>query len=308
MPSGHRTVLLHEAIDALNIEPSNIVLDGTLGGAGHAQEILRRLGPEGRLIALDADKDAIERAAEIFKNDARVHLIHDNFRNLGDRLASHGFDQIDAAVFDLGWSGYQLASGRGFSFLSDEPLSMTYDEAQPLTAATIVNKWEASSIEDVIRGWGEERYAKRIAKRIVSEREKKTIATARELAEIVKAAVPAPYRHGRIHPATKTFQALRIAVNDELGALEDGLASAWRMLAPGGRIAVITFHSIEDRIVKRLFREREDEGSGKRVTKKPLTPSEEEIATNPRSRSAKLRVIEKLEYEKGTQDQQIHSV
>lgn len=212
---------------------------------------------------------------------------------MSEKLREIGIASISGALFDLGWSGYQLTAGRGFSFQSDEPLSMAYDASQALTARVAVNTWEASSLEDVIRGWGEERYAGRIARVITEARAKKPIETARELAEIIRGAVPKAYAFGRIHPATKTFQALRIAVNDEMGALVDGLRAAWEMLERGGRISVITFHSIEDRIVKQQFRHWEDEGAGKRITKKPLTPSSEEVRDNPRARSAKLRVIEK---------------
>ncbi|MBM3261060.1 16S rRNA (cytosine(1402)-N(4))-methyltransferase RsmH, partial [Candidatus Kaiserbacteria bacterium] len=205
--------------------------------------------------------------------------------------------RIDKALFDLGWSGYQLSAGRGFSFLSDEPLLMTYVKditSETLTAREIVNEWEEQSLIDIIAGWGEERYARRIAAAIVERRDQKPFETARDLGEVIKACVPSVYRYGRIHPATKTFQALRIAVNDELGSLQEGIASAYQMLAPGGRIAVITFHSIEDRIVKQTFVEWEKAKTGRRITKKPIVPTPEELAHNPRARSAKLRVIEKM--------------
>lgn len=279
----------------LALRPEATVIDATLGGAGHTRYLAEQLGPHGHIYAFDADSEAIQRARAIREEDTRIYLIHANFRALRERLQEEGVSQIDAALFDLGWSGYQLAAGRGFSFLSEEALSMAYDTDQALNAAVIVNTWEEQSLIDIIRGWGEERYAPRIARAIVEAREKRKIETAKELADIIKAAVPVAYRFGRIHPATKTFQALRIAVNDELGALVEGLKAAWDMLAPGGRISVITFHSIEDRIVKRQFREWEDAGSGERITKKPVTPSPEEIQENPRSRSAKLRVIQKTQ-------------
>lgn len=277
----------------LEIQPGATIVDATLGGAGHSREIAKKLGEGGRIYAFDADLEAIERARSLSQEDARIHLIHANFRALAAQLQERGVEHIDGALFDLGWSGYQLAAGRGFSFLSEEALSMAYDTDQALNASVIVNTWEESSLVDVIRGWGEERYAPRIARAIVAAREHARIATAKDLAEVIKAAVPSAYRYGRIHPATKTFQALRIAVNDELGALTASLKAAWEMLVPGGRVAVITFHSIEDRIVKRQFREWEDAGAAKRVTKKPLTPRAEEVQENPRSRSAKLRVIQK---------------
>ena len=291
----HHPVLLHGSVDSLQIHKGDVVLDATLGGAGHAKAIVRMLGKSGTFIGFDLDHDAIERAREALKIAAcKVHLVEANFRSLGTELGKLGIERIDKALFDLGWSSFQLDVGRGFSFQKDEPLLMTYTkDGSPLTAATIVNTWGEGSIADVIYGWGEERYAKRIARRIVEQRQTRRIETSSELGEIVRAAVPAAHRFGRLHPATKTFQALRIAVNDELGALKDGLSAAWERLNPGGRIAVISFHSIEDRQVKRFFADLAKNG-GKLVSKKPIAPTEEEIKENPRARSAKLRVIEKL--------------
>jgi 16S rRNA (cytosine1402-N4)-methyltransferase len=277
------------------LAPDDIVVDGTLGGAGHALAIARQLGTNGVLIGVDADQDAVSRARDVLANAApTVVLVHDNSRNIARIVRDHGYSHITKMMLDLGWSSYQLSAGRGFSFLSDDPLSMAYNAGQTLTAETIVNSWEESSIRDVIAGWGEERYASRIAKRIVEEREAKPIKTAKELAEIVKAAVPAAYRHRRIHPATKTFQALRIAVNDELGALTHVLEDAWQLLTVGGRMVIISFHSLEDRIVKRRFAEWVREGKARLPSRKPIPPSEEEVRANPRARSAKLRVIEKI--------------
>lgn len=293
-PLGHRSVLLHEAIDGLALAQSDVVVDATLGGAGHTREIARRLGPDGSLFSFDADRDAIERAQGEFQADARIHLIQANFRTLKEALAEHGVTSIDKALFDLGWSGYQLTGGRGFSFLADEPLGMMYDADQALTAESIVNGWSESSLADVIFGWGEERYARRIARQIVEAREKSPIRTSLELAEIARRAYPPAARRGKLHPATKTFQALRIAVNDELGALNDGLEAAWSLLKPGGRIAVITFHSIEDRAVKRRFAGLVENGAAVLVHRRPVAPSDAEISENPRARSAKLRVIQKL--------------
>ncbi len=291
---GHRTVLLHEAVDALDIKRSDIVVDATLGGAGHALAIAQKLGKKGLLIGFDLDADAIGRAEEALANSApRTILIQANFRDMQKELRASSIEKVDKALFDLGWSGYQLDAGRGFSFQKNEPLLMTYSKKPGmLTAATIVNEWAESSIADVIFGWGQERYSRRIAKRIIEQRAKKPFATALELAETIREAVPAPYRRGRLHPATKTFQALRIAVNDELGALKDGLLSVRDMLAQKGRIAVITFHSIEDGLVKRMFADWERQGMGRRITKKPIVPSMEELRENPRARSAKLRVFE----------------
>lgn len=273
-------------------------MDATLGGAGHARRIAEHLGKKGVFIGIDADSAAIERARTALRgNECEIHLPHANFRTIETVLDELKIPSITKALFDLGWSGFQLSAGRGFSFTRDEPLLMTYAEhpaPDALTAKTVVNHWAESSLADILYGWGEERYARRIAKAIAEAREKEPIATTVQLAAIVKAAVPPAARHGKTHPATKTFQALRIAVNDEMGALKEGIAGAWRRLKPGGRIAVISFHSVEDREVKHLFLNWAREGVGERITKSPLTPSREELLKNPRSRSAKLRVIEKI--------------
>ncbi|HUO55975.1 MAG TPA: 16S rRNA (cytosine(1402)-N(4))-methyltransferase RsmH [Candidatus Paceibacterota bacterium] len=296
----HRSVLLHEAIEQLSIKPGDTVVDATLGGAGHARKIAMQLDTRGTFVGFDLDHDAIVRAEVALKNaKPKIYCIEDNFKNIAQRLGERGIEAVDKVLFDLGWSSFQLEAGRGFSFLKDEPLMMTYSkngDESTLTAEKIVNEWEESSIADVIYGWGEERYARRIARAIVEYRQVKPVKTTFELAEIVKAAVPRSYRNGRLHPATKTFQALRIAVNDELRVLQEGIRGAWHLLNQKGRIAVITFHSIEDRVVKKLFAEFEKEG-GERITRAPIKPSQEEIASNPRSRSAKLRVIEKNTYE-----------
>jgi 16S rRNA (cytosine1402-N4)-methyltransferase len=275
----HTPVLLHEALDALQIAQDDVVVDATLGGAGHARAIAARLNAEGLFVGFDLDAEAIERAkVALADSSATTTLIEANFRDMERELASRGITRIKKALFDLGWSSYQLDSGRGFSFQKDEPLRMTYSRnASAVTAATVVNEWKEKTIADIIYGFGEERYARRI-----------------ELAELIKSIVPRAYAHGRIHPATRTFQALRIAVNDELGAIEQGIRSAFKLLAQGGRIAVITFHSLEDRAVKRLFVELEASGQGIRVFKKPVVPSDEEVRRNPRARGAKLRVFEKI--------------
>ncbi len=292
----HLPVLLHEAIQNLAIAEDDIVVDATLGGAGHSRAITGQQSEKGTFIGFDLDAAALERARHALK-DAKptVHLVKANFRHLASEVGKLGIRTITKALFDLGWSSYQLDSGRGFSFLRDEPLQMTYssDAGSGVTAATIVNEWKEETLADIIYGFGEERYSRRIAKAIVEHRVHRPFITSVQLADVIKAAVPSAYRFGRLHPATRTFQALRIAVNDELGALEDGIRGAWRMLVPGGRIAVITFHSIEDRVVKRMFAAWEKEGGGKRITRKPLVPSERELAENPRSRSAKLRIVEK---------------
>ena len=294
----HTTVLLHEAIEQLSIKPTDTVVDGTLGGAGHARIIADQLTSDGTFIGFDLDTDAISRAqAALADSKARVFLIESNFKNIETELLARGIPAIDKALYDLGWSAFQLQAGRGFSFLKDEPLLMTYsrsDQEGTLTAATIVNEWKEESIADIIFGWGEEHYSRRIARAIVNRRNIRPFVLATDLAETIKSAVPAAYRHGRLHPATRTFQALRIATNDELGAITEGMRATWKLMKSGGRISVITFHSIEDRIVKELFLDFERAGEGTRITHSPIKPSKEEIASNPRARSAKLRVIEKL--------------
>jgi 16S rRNA (cytosine1402-N4)-methyltransferase len=294
---GHKPVLLQQCLEVLDIKPDNIVLDATLGGAGHAKEIVAKLGARGTFMGIDADHDAIKRAEEALKgSEATVILVEGNFRELESYLGKHVIPGLDRAFFDLGWSGYQLDVGRGFSFHADEPLLMTYSKevgAGTLTAGKIVNEWQEESIADILFGWGEEKFSRKIAQAIVEARKKKAIATSRELAEIIRGSVPPFYRKGRLHPATKTFQALRVAVNDEMGSLVQGLRSAWKSLRSGGRLAVLSFHSVEDREVKKLMREWEDRIEGKLVVKKPIQATREERIANLRARSAKLRCIEK---------------
>jgi len=271
-----------EALSALAVKDGEVVVDATYGRGGHSAAL--RKAAKIKLIALDADPAA--------------GVIEANFGDLKKVLAKSlpAGRQVNKVLFDLGWNMTQLQSGRGFSFMRDEPLNMSY-AASPrsgFTAAEALNFWSEETLADVLFGYGEERYARRIAKAIVVRRKVQPFATTNELVEVVRDAVPAAYRRGRINPATKTFQALRIAVNDELGCLKQGLSSAWEALTPGGRIAVITFHSIEDRIVKRYFASLAKEGAGKLLYKKPLAPSAAEIKSNPASRSAKLRAIEKI--------------
>ena len=303
VPPVHRAVLLHEAVNHLHIKPDDTVVDATLGGGGHAKEIAAHLGLKAEFIGFDLDSAAIERAHRALQNaKCKVELIESNFRELGSALSARSVRGIDKALFDLGWSSFQLNAGRGFSFNTNGPLLMTYatDSRTGLTAAQIVNLWTEQSLADVFFGWGEDRFARRIARALVERRKVRPFTTAKELAEAIREAVPPSYRHGRIHPATKTFQALRIAVNDELGALTDGLKAAWALLRPGGRIAVISFHSIEDRLVKQYFAELVKSGVAQRISKKPIVPDVEEVRDNPRARSAKLRVIEKKAYEQDT--------
>lgn len=295
MEQKHESVLLHEAVEALAVESTDTVVDGTIGGAGHFAAFLGKLGAGGTLIGIDADEDAIARAEAAGKGSAaRVELAHDNFRNLAQILADRGIKEIDAALFDLGWSSFHLSAGRGFSFRAEEPLLMTYGSPEgTTTAADLVNDLSETSLADLIYTLGEERFSRGIAKSIVRAREELRIETTGQLVAAVEAGVPGWYRGRKLHPATKTFQALRIAVNDELGALREGLAAALEHLSDGGRVAVITFHSIEDRIVKQMLRDAAYEGLGTVVTKKPIVPSAAETAQNPRARSAKLRVFER---------------
>ncbi len=292
---SHIPVLLNETITALNLKPDSVVVDATLGGAGHAKAILQHLGDEGVYVGIDADKVAISEAEALKQSRATVHLVNDNFTNIGVIVRELKL-QPTAIMADLGWRSDQFETGgKGFSFQSDEPLLMTYGEPEKyhFTASDIVNAWEESSIADIIYGYGEERRARRIAKAIVEARQTKPIRTAKELAEIVAVAVSHHTRYSRIHPATKTFQALRIAVNNELESLKKLLEDGFTCLVPEGRMAVISFHSLEDRIVKTFFKNLIGEGFALRQTKKPQIASDEELQNNPRARSAKLRVIEK---------------
>lgn len=270
-------------------------LDGTLGGAGHAAAIADTLQGKVNIIGLDRDMTAVERAKVALQGKAeKVILECADYRDLDKVLDRQGISGVEMILLDLGISSDELdSSGRGFSFLREEPLLMTMGDpaSYPFTAKDIVNGWKEEDIANAIFGYGEERFARRIARAIVIYRDKKQIETSDELGEIVKSAVPAFYRRGKIHPATKTFQALRITVNDELGALRQGLQKGYERLNPGGRMAVISFHSLEDRIVKDFFKTKVKEGAI--ISKKPIRPSAEEIAVNPRSRSAKLRIIEK---------------
>lgn len=298
MEPTHESVLLNECLDSLDIKPGDTVVDATIGGAGHFKALLERLDSTGTLVGIDADSDAIARAEAVEKGAGAptIHLANDNFRNLDAILEERGFATIDKALFDLGWSSFHLSSGRGFSFRADEPLYMTYGNPEEgKTAADLVNSATEEELSDIIFTYGEERFARGIARSIVAARRAKPILTTTVLAEAITQGTPGWYQHRRLHPATKTFQALRIAVNDELGALREGLGAALNRLTPGGRVAVITFHSIEDRIVKGMLRDAVYQGSGKLVYKKPLVASTAETARNPRSRSAKLRVFERCD-------------
>lgn len=296
----HKTVLLHESVDALNLTKGGIYVDCTAGAGGHTEEIVKRMNDQVKVIGLDLDEDALKRSEERIKNTnlkSDVLWRLSNFRNFNTVLSEEKIEKVDGFLLDLGFSSYQIEdSGRGFSFLRDEPLEMTLQKSAgpaDITAKMIVNEWSEESIANIIYGYGNERFSRRIAREIVSEREKEPIETTSRLVEIIENAVPFFYKKGRIHPATKTFQALRIAVNDELGALEEFLEKSFDFLNKDGRIAIISFHSLEDRIVKNFFRKKKDEEEGVLVVKKPIVPKDEELKENPRSRSAKLRIIQK---------------
>lgn len=300
----HDSVLTQEVIKALDVQPGDTVVDATLGGAGHFSALLATLGGNGVIVGIDADAAAVERAREAYALDRRTnrpvaHLINDNFRNLTRIFERLGIGAIDKILFDLGWSGYQIASPRGFSFQHDEPLIMTYGEGPSTalgvneTAADIVNTSSEEDLADLIFTYGEERFARQIARAIVSARSKERLLTTGALVAAINAGTPRWYRQGKTHPATRTFQALRIAVNDEIGALREGLMAALQALTPGGRLAVISFHSIEDRVVKNALRDAVEAGRGVLLSKKPLVPSRAEVLQNRRARSAKLRVFER---------------
>lgn len=315
----HFTVLQRETVDLLQPRPAGVYVDGTLGGGGHSDELLRRSSPDGRVIGLDQDEGACVRAAERLAGfGGRIEIRQANFRNVAEVLADLGIDAIDGGVLDLGVSWFHLRTPeRGFSFQSDGPLDMRMDQRAARTAADLVNTLSRQELTAILREYGEEQKAALIAKAIEKARARGPITTTMQLAEIVASVFP-PYPPRRIHPATQTFQALRIAVNDELGALREGLDSMIRLLKPGGRLAVISFHSLEDRIVKQTFVEHAKAcicppklpvcRCGKQadlrvVTKRPVTATDEECAANPASRSAKLRAAERIDVSNGVSDE-----
>ena len=297
MKSLHNSVLMKEVLKALAVKPGDTVVDATLGGAGHFKELLSQLGEGGVIVGIDADSGAVERGREAYANDRRTdrpvaHLVNDNFRNLARILERLGIGQVDAILFDLGWSGFQISAPRGFSFQSDEPLLMTYGDGGE-TAADIINSTSETDLAALFFTYGEERFARSIARAIVKARAKGRILTTETLVSAVNAGTPVWYHKQKTHPATKTFQALRIAVNDEIGALREGLSSALDSLASGGRLAVISFHSIEDRIVKNVLKDAAHNGLGT-IMKKPIVPTRAEVLANRRARSAKLRVFNRI--------------
>lgn len=308
--NGHIPVLLDECIKYLNIKPDGIYVDGTLGMGGHSEAILQRL-TTGRLISIDRDITAIERAGERLAPYAdRLTIVHGNFRDLDAILDEQGVRLVDGMLFDLGVSSPQLdEADRGFSYMSDAPLDMRMDASDNIDAWFIVNRWPQEKIERILRDYGEEHHAARIAARIAERREEKEIETTLELVDVIKSAMPAAALREKQHPAKRSFQAIRIAVNDELNAVHALMDSAPDRLKPGGRLCVISFHSLEDRIVKNAIHAREDGCTCPReapvctcgfvktlrsVTRKPITAGGEELELNPRSRSAKLRVAERV--------------
>ena len=295
----HETVLLKETVDGLNLKKGDIVFDGTLGGGGHSAYVAEKFGQDVKIIAVDRDREALNRAeARLKAVSAKYSLALSDYRKIAEVLDSQKVEKVQGIILDLGLSSNQLdESGRGFSFKNDEPLFMTFatpSENPLVTAQTVLNSWGEETLADIIYGYADERYARRIAKKIVEVRKEKEIKTTNDLVEIISEAVPAVYRRGKIHFATKTFQAIRMAVNDELGALREGLEKGFERLSLGGRMSVISFHSGEDRIVKNYFRDKAKEKKAILINKKPIVSSSEETAKNPRSRSAKLRIIEKI--------------
>ncbi|RFU60318.1 16S rRNA (cytosine(1402)-N(4))-methyltransferase RsmH [Bacillus sp. V59.32b] len=307
----HTTVLLRETVDGLNIKPDGVYVDCTLGGAGHSEYLLSKLSDTGRLYAFDQDMTAIRNAEEKLSSyGERVTLIQNNFKHIKEELTSRGIHKVDGILYDLGVSSPQLDTPeRGFSYHHDAPLDMRMNQSARISAYDVVNTWSYQDLTRIFFQYGEEKFAKQISRKIEAAREKKPIETTYELVELIKDGIPAPARRKGGHPAKRIFQAIRIAVNDELGVFEDSLEQSISILKPGGRISVITFHSLEDRICKSVFKKYSDlpelppglpvipdefQPTLKLVNRKPLLPSDEELQENNRSRSAKLRIAEKI--------------
>lgn len=307
----HKSVLLNETIDSLNIKPDGIYVDGTLGGAGHASQVCKRLGEHGRFIGIDQDEEAIEAATKrlsVFGD--KVTIVRSNYVEIDQILKNLGIEQVDGILLDLGVSSRQLDTPeRGFSYMSDAPLDMRMDNRNDMTAKTIVNEYSEMDLYKIIRDYGEDKFAKNIAKHIVVARMKKPIETTFELTDIIKAAIPAKVRMAGGHPAKKTFQAIRIELNKELDVLNRSINTMIDYLSDGGRLSIITFHSLEDRIVKTRFKENENpctcpsdfpvcvcnkKSKGRVITRRPIVPSEEELEDNSRAKSSKLRVFERV--------------
>ena len=308
---GHYSVLLNETVDSLNIKPDGVYVDCTLGGAGHSNLIASRLSEKGRLIGIDRDEFALGKAKErLAKYGDRIVLLHTNFVDGAERIKEAGFDRIDGVVADLGVSSFQLDDAtRGFSYMQDATLDMRMDRSEDFTAYDVVNTYSERELAKIIDMYGEERYASSIARKIVKYRETKPIETTFELSDIIRSGIPAKNKIDGPHPAKRTFQAIRIEVNGELSIIADTINNFFPLLNPSGRMAIITFHSLEDRIVKHTFLEKTvgctclpdfpvcvcgKKAEGRVITKKPILPSQQELEENPRSRSAKLRVLEKI--------------
>jgi len=308
---GHTPVLYEEALQALNLAPGKTIVDGTLGGAGHAQGILKGILPGGTLIGIDKDIEAIKRGKErLGEHEQEIKLVHADFKEIKHVLKGLRIGRVDGALLDLGVSSFQLEEEeRGFSYMQDAPLDMRMDKTASLTAREVVNGYPEDKLKQLIRNYSEERWAGRIAEFIVRERAQEEIGTTLQLVRVIKAAIPRSARQDGPHPAKRTFQAIRIEVNGELDALAQAVGDYAEVLNPGGRLAIITFHSLEDRIVKQAMKKLQEPcecpkefpvcvcgkvGTVKVVTRKPIVPSEEEEERNPRARSAKLRVLEKI--------------
>ncbi|ETP72471.1 S-adenosyl-methyltransferase MraW [Lachnospiraceae bacterium JC7] len=306
----HYSVLLNETVDGLNIKPDGTYVDGTLGGGGHASLVCSRLSDKGRFIGIDQDKDAIAAATErLQEHSDKITIVRSNYEQIDKVLADLGIDKVDGIYLDLGVSSYQLDTAeRGFSYRADAPLDMRMDDRNPVTAADIVNDYTESQLFHMIKNYGEDRFAQNIAKHICQYRENKRIETTLELSDIISGAIPARIRATSGHPAKRTFQAIRIELNRELDVLEDSIDKMIDSLSEGGRLCIITFHSLEDRIVKNKFRTAEKpcicppefpictcgrKSKGKVITRKPILPSEKELSENSRSKSAKLRIFER---------------
>lgn len=314
MEFKHRPVLLEETIESLKIRPDGIYVDGTLGGAGHASQVCKRLSEKGRFVGIDQDDCALQAAGERLKEfgkNVRIDCVKSNYCQMKSVLENLGIDKVDGILLDIGLSSYQLDNAeRGFTYREDAPLDMRMDQSSSFSAKDVVNQYDEMQLYRVIRDYGEEKFAKNIAKHIVAARQEKEIETTGELIEIIKASIPAKVRATGGHPAKRTFQAIRIEVNRELEVLQDSIDEMIDLLNDGGRLCIITFHSLEDRIVKNKFRENEDpcicpknfpvcvcgrKSKGKVITRKPIVPSEQEVEENKRSKSSKLRVFEKSE-------------
>ena len=310
MEFKHKSVLLEETIEGLNIKPDGIYVDGTLGGAGHAREVCKKLSAKGRFIGIDQDQDAIIAASERLAPFKQATVIRSNYCYMVPELAARGINKVDGILLDLGVSSYQLDNEeRGFTYREDAPLDMRMDQRQMQTASDIVNGYEEKELYRIIRDYGEDKFAKNIAKHIVAARQVKPITTTGELTEIIRESIPMKMQVKSGHPAKRTFQAIRIELNRELDVLRDSLDGMIDILDDGGRLCIITFHSLEDRIVKTIFRKNENpctcpsdfpvcvcgkKSKGKVITRKPILPGETEMEENPRSKSAKLRIFERV--------------